>query len=225
MKNIGQLARDYTSFGGVDIREVVMGYSTNFIGSFRLSRKLSAAEYLYLTKFSETRRVKRKSIVVEFMSDPWREAVGLPVGIEGGYFVNADGFRGQGGDDSISNYNSPPSGQPSLWCQWIPSEERSEIIWDGGEKFYSYVEWLAYIQIHFLERWGIGLSGIVKFYGEDSRDRGFIVAKDGMISLVKKTVSEYMDSPDSEQWILDEMIFNIEQARLTVQSPSGERQH
>lgn len=70
-----------------------MGYTTTFEGSFRLDRRLADEHARYLEQFAGTRRMKRDPRFVEKMADPVREAAGLPVGDEGGYFVAG------GGDD------------------------------------------------------------------------------------------------------------------------------
>jgi hypothetical protein len=92
--------------------------------------------------------------------DPVREAVGLPLGIQGqsccfhprsqthssgGFFVGELGEFGQAmeGPD-IEDYNMPPRGQPGLWCQWVPrngervaklekedDELEEGVVWDA----------------------------------------------------------------------------------------------
>ena len=154
-----------------------MGYTTDFEGEFQLDKPLTEAQAQYLTKFSETRRMGR-TIQVENLSDPVRKAVGLPVGPEGAYFV--------GGNDCVIDYNEPPQGQPGLWCQWVPQADEdgayTAISWDGGEKFYEYVEWLEYIIVNFLEPWGYKLNGTVEWFGEESNDRGLIVVEDNAVT-------------------------------------------
>jgi hypothetical protein len=77
-----------------------------------------------------------------------RQAAGLPLGREAAYFIGGGGFMGQDRDDSVLDYNVPPKDQPGLWCQW-PTEDRTAIAWNGGEKFYCYVPWLRYLLEHF----------------------------------------------------------------------------
>jgi hypothetical protein len=137
----------------------------------------------YLKLFNETRRMKRDAAVAARLPDPVREAVGLPVGSEGGYFVGAGGHAGQDRDESVLDYNEPPAGQPGLWCQWTPSEDRTAIVWDGGEKFYSYGEWLEYLIEHFLGPWGYVLNGEMRWLGEADEDRGTIRVADNVVSL------------------------------------------
>ncbi len=110
-----------------------------------------------------------------------REAVGLPLGPQGAYHLGA-GYAGQDHDGSILNYNSPPEGQPGLWCHWVPTEDCKGIEWDGGEKFYEYVDWLVYIIEHFLQPWGYVLSGQVTWQGEERGDVGKIKVVDSVVS-------------------------------------------
>lgn len=159
-----------------------MGYSTDFFGDFRLDRPLTAPHAEYLRAFSATRRMGRDVTVVATLPDPIREAAGLPVGPEGGYcLVAVPSPLLRGGDwqaarkaAGILDYNHPPKGQPGLWCQWVPNEDGTAIEWDGGEKFYDYVPWIAYLIEHFLQPWGYVLNGTVEWIGEDPDDRGRI---------------------------------------------------
>ncbi|MFW5887889.1 MAG: hypothetical protein ACOCUH_03720 [Bacteriovoracia bacterium] len=159
-----------------------MGYDTTFEGAFGISPVLKPEHQKYLKAFSETCRVKRNSDLVKNLEDPIREAVGLPVGEDGGYFVNADGFMGQNEDSSVIDYNRPPKNQPSLWNQWIPSEDGTMIVWNEGEKFYDYVEWIQYLVDHFLIPWGYTLNGEVIWSGEEESDTGKIEIVDNKIT-------------------------------------------
>lgn len=152
-----------------------MGYTTEFGGQFAVNPPLTRAQVDYLQRFSETRRMGRDSAVVS-ANDPVRVAVGLPVGDWGQYYVGGD-------DASVINYNTPPPRQPGLWCQWVPTSDGKHLEWDGGEKFYAYVEWLAYVVEHFLQPWGRALSGEVRWQGEEIGDSGVITASDGLIRV------------------------------------------
>lgn len=159
-----------------------MGYTTDFKGSFTLSKKLKEKHRVYLEKFCNTRRMKRNETESEKIYDPAREAVGLPVGKDGAYFVGATGFMGQDEDKSILDYNSSGS-QPGLWCHWTPNLDGTEIEWDEGEKFYYYIEWLQYIIDHFLDVWGYKLNGTVIWWGESIGDTGKIIVKNNKITV------------------------------------------
>src|SRR5262245_61818938 len=119
-----------------------MGYTTDFSGHFEITPALTQAQVEYLQAFNYTRRMKRDATKLADVPDPKRIAVGLPLGIDAEYFVGYENDHGQDHDISIVSYNGPPAEQPGLWCQW---EVESTILqWDGGEKFYDYVEWLQY---------------------------------------------------------------------------------
>jgi len=165
-----------------------MGYTTDFTGRFEISPPMRPVHMNYINKFSNTRRMGRNALMVSKMPDPVREAAGLPVGIQGGYYVGDTADFGQGRTNDILNYNREPEGQPGLWCQWVVNtEDMSEdgeglyLEWNGAEKFYSYVEWLQYIIKHFLQPWGYTINGTVEWQGEDSKDRGRIVVKDNVV--------------------------------------------
>lgn len=199
-----------------------MGYTTDFNGSFQLSRKLTKEEREYINNFSVTRKMKRD---VNKLMEKYNGKHGYPFpellsgkvvdnsaetiyGIEGEYFVYDDGNYGQIDDGTIIDYNIP-SGQisydstadftarwdenkkrmnegkcqPGLWCQWIVEDhnECDELMWDGGEKFYNYVEWLRYLIEHFFSKWDVKLNGEVFWEGESSDDKGKIVVKDNIV--------------------------------------------
>jgi hypothetical protein len=146
-----------------------MGYTTDFSGRFELNKKLDDKTFEFLKKFAETRRMKRK----------------LPseYGIDGEFYVDGGGFGGQDRDDNIVDYNQPPRTQPGLWCQWVPSEDGMGIEWDGGEKFYEYVNWIKYIIKNFLAPKGYTLNGEVHWEGEDSDDFGVIKIKNNVVRI------------------------------------------
>lgn len=164
-----------------------MGYTTEFIGYFTLDAALTKEQASYLNKFSETRRMKRATGSLKDLTDPVREAVGLPIGPDGAYFVGGYGFKGQDLDGTIVDYNQPPDGQPSLCCNWVPVQdddgEYTYIEWNGVEKFYAYVAWLDYIIEHFLKPWGRVLNGKVKWQGEDRSDFGIIIVDNNVVTI------------------------------------------
>jgi len=92
-----------------------MGYSTDFIGSFTLSRPATVEEKNYLNLFGDTRRMKRDvSKLMEifkgkhgnpFAKEKTPEAI---YGNDGEYFALDDGQSGQTADSSIIDFNTPP---------------------------------------------------------------------------------------------------------------------
>lgn len=160
-----------------------MGYTTDFYGEFDVSPVLTPKHYAYLTAFAGTRRMKRNAALTAALPDPLREAVGLPVGPEGAFYVDAaaTSYRGQSTTADVVDSNNPPADQPGLWCQWVPGFGGAGIEWDGGEKFYRYVEWITYLIDTFLKPWGYTVKGEVEWQGEDREDRGKIVVENNEV--------------------------------------------
>lgn len=131
-------------------------------------------------------------------------------GNEGEYFVGGGGHAGQNHDETIIDFNTPAGQlsidgitnfterweenknriknglcQPGLWCQWIIQEKDGEMIllWDGGEKFYYYIEWLKYLINHFFSKWDILLNGEIEWRGEDFDDDGIIKVNNNVVTI------------------------------------------
>ncbi len=166
-----------------------MGYTTDFTGYMKIDPPLNPEQISYINKFSETRRMARDPEKASKLSDPLREAVGLPIGEDGCYFVGGAGFAGQDKDDSVTHPNNPPVGQPGLWCHWVISGDGTGLEWDYGEKFYEFELWLEYIQVHFLTPWGSKLNGEIDWQGEEWDDKGILYASDGRIEAVLSKIS------------------------------------
>ena len=107
--------------------------------------------------------------------------LGPEYGVEGEYFVDGDDY-GINEGPGIIEHNSPPSTQPSLWCQWIPTEDRMGLEWDDGEKFYKAEEWMNYILNRILAPKGYIGNGIIEAQGEDINDRWWLVVKNNVVS-------------------------------------------
>lgn len=172
------------------------GYTTDFTGQFTVSPPLNEHEASYLKDFATTRRMDRE---------------------EGPYYAKNDGDFGQSQTDGIRTYNSPPSGQPGLWCQWVPTAdwqtgtENAGIEWDGGEKFYNAVEWIEYLIDHFLKPGALAwvdlheavkqdprlahftfvhkVDGEVYAQGEDSDDRWKIVIENNVVKTAHAVIT------------------------------------
>ncbi len=155
-----------------------MGYTTEFVGNFQLDRPLFDFQALYLLEFARTRRVKRSPDLLATIPDLGRDAVGLPLGLESGYFINESHPQAAA---SVQDENRPPKGQPGLYCQWQPTVDGRGVEWNGHEKFYRYVEWLQYLIIHFFVPWGYQLNGTINWQGETPSDQGQIVVMDNQI--------------------------------------------
>lgn len=147
-----------------------MGYSTDFNGKFKLNKTLTPSLKEFLTKLNDTRRMGRNVSSNDF-------------GVEGEFFVDGEGFKGQGNGSSVIDHNTPPKTQPGLWCQWIPTDDGNALEWDGGEKFYHYIEWLNYIIEKILKPNGYIVNGTVDWTGEDASDVGEMIVKNNKITI------------------------------------------
>jgi hypothetical protein len=167
-----------------------MGYHTDFFGSFTLDSPLSIAQKDFLQEFSETRRMNRDISKIPTLLQKNDKMLKLlkKVGLGLEYYGGTGDF-GQDRDASIIDFNTPPAGQPGLWCQWVSSEDGTEIVWNGAEKFYYYVEWIEFIVKHFLTPWGKVLNGEVEWQGEERDDRGLIVIKNNTVTTKKAKVT------------------------------------
>ncbi len=157
-----------------------MGYTTDFVGRIDVVPALSAEEITFINKFSDTRRMKREN---------------------GPYFVDGDGPFGQdNGPDVVHDHNSPPEGQPSLWCRWIASDDGTSIGWNGEEKFYSGAEWMAYLIKHFLGKTPVAasklpflkghvLNGRIGAQGEESSDMWELLVNDNVVLVDQATAT------------------------------------
>lgn len=174
-----------------------MGYDTTFTGSLTFNKPVTEELKNYINKFSEVRHMKRDIDKLKEVHPNWmNECYKGNLGYKGEFFVGGSGFLGQGRDEDIIDYNNPEIGVPGLWCQWIINED-DELEWDGGEKFYNYVEWLNYLIDNFFEPEGYILNGTIEFEGEDSDDRGYIKVTNNIVEQIyddgNTTIEDYSD--------------------------------
>lgn len=177
-----------------------MGYTTEFKGFWELSKDsqkctLTQKQSEYLNLFSNTRRMERNPEALWkkykgqhgngfFDGELIKENINKIYGAWGEYFAFDDNNHGQNGflaDDTIIDYNSPGNA-PGLWCQWIV--DGNKILWDGNEKFYSYVEWIEFIIKNFLEHNNYFLNGTVRWKGEEFDDTGKIIINNNIITVI-----------------------------------------
>lgn len=58
------------------------------------------------------------------------------------------------------------------YCQW--RSDGMGLVWDGGEKFYNYVDWLCWLIDEYFEPFGVQLNGHMNYQGEAIDDCGII---------------------------------------------------
>jgi hypothetical protein len=174
-----------------------MGYTTDFEGSLKLTPSLNEKQTEYINRISSTRRMKRNP---EKLMELYKGKHGNPFvknsqmseliyGKQGEFFAMDDGQAGQLHDNSIEDYNGPPSTQPGLWCQWQIFDNGASLEWDGEEKFYNYIEWLKYIIKTFFIPWGIVADGEIRWFGEDKDDMGKIKVKNNEVFIFNGEVT------------------------------------
>lgn len=162
-----------------------MGYHTELEGKFEISPPLNSEQLAYLQKFCTTRRMKRDELMLKNIPDPLREAVGLPIGQDGEFYVGGKAWfeKGSDQDPTIINRNHVPHNQPGFNCPWVPSDDGYFLTWDNMERPSNYVKWLQYIIDIFFNQWKKKLDGRVKWKGEDPGDFGTIVINENKIEL------------------------------------------
>ena len=96
-----------------------------------------------------------------------------------------------------------------FYCQWIPTEDGRAIEWDGGEKFYDYVEWLKYLIDKFLVPNGYNLNGCVQYQGEEVGDCGTLLVNNCVVTTTKYSptdndlislVKKGLESEENQAW-------------------------
>ena len=110
-----------------------MGYTTDFVGHIDIEPALNQDETEYLTAFSMSRRFARPE---------------GPYAVPGNPMAALDEERES---VDIDTYNRVATGQPQLWCQWVPCLGGCCLAFNGHEKFYEPIAWLRYLIQHFLK--------------------------------------------------------------------------
>jgi hypothetical protein len=167
-----------------------MGYTTDFTGEFNVSPPIKDDNILQRLKIlSETRRMKRDSNKIAKKLNISLEECIAKYGIDGEFYGISDFLVA---DETVINHNSPPQTQPGLWCQWTYNIDKNTVEWDGGEKFYHYVDWLEYLIEKVFEPNGYKLNGEVKWCGESGYDEGTINVNNNFISIISDRYKNYV---------------------------------
>ena len=178
-----------------------MGYTTDFSGSLKFNKEVSEQLREYINRFSATRRMPRINEKIKEIFPNWRELCFFgDLGNKGEYFAPVSSNYGQENDESVVDYNGYKDNvHPGLWCQWIIDGD--ELVWDGGEKFYNYVEWLHYLIDHFFDPLGYVLNGDIVWQGEDSDDCGVIHVVNNFVEIEYGMHVYSMDDVDTNDMI------------------------
>jgi len=173
-----------------------MGYTTDFDGSVTINKKVDKATYDLLVGLHNTRRMKRDlKKLAKSLKITEKEALAR-YGKDGQLFVGATGHGGQDNSPDIVDYNAPPQDQPGLWCQWEIQEDHKTIQWDGGEKFYNYIEWMQYLIEIILKPKGYVVNGEIQWQGEEPEDKGIIRVENNTVRIME-AVTFFLSSEDA----------------------------
>lgn len=76
------------------------------------------------------------------------------------------------------------AGYPGFYCQWVFDRKTCTIEWDGGEKFYEYIEWLEFV-LRKCNELNLSADGKISWQGDGHQDRGKITVKKNQITVKK----------------------------------------
>ena len=107
--------------------------------------------------------------------------------------------------DSKTGASVYEDGAPDVYCDWVPSDEGDLLEWNGGDKFYHYVDWIEYLIEHFFRPRGRDLVGEVHWSGEEGDDRGVIYSRrGGKVEAVEDTIRN-PGPGDGKGWDLEHL--------------------
>lgn len=179
-----------------------MGYTTYFDGSLKFNKPVEDWLVEYINKFNKTRRMKRDNEKIKELFPDWKkQCFAGNLGEEGEFFIGGLGYYGQDNDGSVLDHNRPSIKQPGLWCQWVIGGNNDELVWDEGEKFYDYVEWLEYMISNFFDPLGYILNGDITWDGEESDDTGVIHVEDNIVDVEYGVHVHSMSAMDTDDMI------------------------
>lgn len=99
-------------------------------------------------------------------------------------------------EEVYKKYTETPETIPNSYLQWEPNENGTEIVWNGGEKFYDYIHWLRWLIKHYLKPHGLVLNGKVEWRGDELEDIGIIYATDNKITHHKTKIEGLVTCPE-----------------------------
>ena len=170
-----------------------MSNMTNLYGHFVLDRPLTAEQIAYLEHFLQMKRYIWDEAFIQGFPDPLREAVSLPVGLQGMYFTGCndqtfDALQPGIIRDYFDPFKVPYEPEevqqevkaryplvlalPRGHAPWGPTADDMGMSGDRVDNWREPVAWLQFLLDHFLLPWGYELKGEVvykTFEGEEGR--------------------------------------------------------
>jgi hypothetical protein len=165
-----------------------MGYTTYFTGAIEIRPRLSDAFTIKINDMIDGGERTPKSFATILHSRQ----------VQGGWPPAA----GQNDHDIGGSMNCF---MPSFYCQWELDKKDPEctrVVWNGGEKFYSYRAWLKYLvdllfQLCLKRSIVIRFSGHIAYQGESGSDTGYLT-----ITSNKSQPPSVLDFPTNEMMIM-----------------------
>lgn len=175
-----------------------MSYTYDLFGTLSVSPPLSPAQVAYIQEFSHSYRHK---FAPKWQSwpNPLREAVGLPVGIDGEYISSAMGTGSDFIDNCMEVDTDTPNNQPSFQCCWTANNKGIVVQWNKLGRTFAPAPWLEYMIEHFFKPWGVMLNGKVECHGEEKDDRTLIVVNNNTVRCAPKAEWEVYKAEKAAQ--------------------------
>lgn len=189
-----------------------MGYTTWFDGYIETKDNIPEDLRDYVNEFCRIRHMKRDVERIKEVYPDWKDhCYNGELGRDGEFFITPkyvkeefvdkndislkfaqmygeeapEGYVanpfGQIDDGTVLDHNNPGGDCPGLWCQWEVAD--NIIAWNQGEKFYNYIEWLAYLLYYFFTPNNIMFNGKIYWQGEKEEDVGLIVVENNQIFI------------------------------------------
>lgn len=162
-----------------------MSYTYDLFGKISVTPALTQDQVAYIQEFSTSYRHK---FAPKWQSwpNPLREAVGLPVGIDGEYISSAMGAGVDFIDNCMEVDTDTPNNQPSFQCCWTTNNKGNVVQWNKLGRTFAPAPWLEYMIEHFFKPWGVTLNGKVECHGEEKDDRTLIVVNNNHVRRAPK---------------------------------------
>lgn len=101
-------------------------------------------------------------------------------------------------DGFYAEFTDTPDTIPDAYLQWEPNDDGTEIVWNGGEKFYEYIHWLRWLVKHYLKPHGLVINGDVRWQGDEVEDSSVIVADNNKVTFRKLVVEGLVTCPNCD---------------------------
>ena len=154
-----------------------------FDGCLAFSEPLKQKHKRYLLAFVRTRHVYWNEDAIRERFDPIRNAVELPLGVNGEFFT---GINPTSQDQSMY-LDIHPLTKPSRRCSVKMKPDHFEntlVYFANGEMYSKQLSWLDYLIKNFFNPWEYNLNGMISWQGMFADDFGLLVVKNNKIKII-----------------------------------------